>query len=54
MPSGAMFKMVYRGKCSDGEIHYIGGSEILPPPLNADKEKEVLKYFACFFQSKSA
>ena len=47
MPSGAMFKMVYKGKCRDGEIHYIGGSEILPPPLNADKEKEVYRCKYC-------
>ena len=25
-----------------GEIHYIGGSDILPPPLQADRENEVI------------
>lgn len=25
-----------------GEIHYIGGSEVLPPPLTQDEEQEVL------------
>jgi len=25
-----------------GEIHYIGGTEILPPPLEADKENQVI------------
>lgn len=26
-----------------GEIHYIGGSDILPPPLQADRENEVIR-----------
>ena len=26
------------------EIHYIGGTEILPPPLDNDKENEMLEY----------
>ncbi|MBR2001249.1 MAG: RNA polymerase sporulation sigma factor SigE, partial [Firmicutes bacterium] len=27
---------------TDGEICYIGGSEILPPPLSAEEERELL------------
>jgi len=27
---------------SKGEIHYIGGAEVLPPPLDADKEAEII------------
>jgi RNA polymerase sporulation-specific sigma factor len=26
-----------------GEVHYIGGSETLPPPLKADEEKRVME-----------
>lgn len=25
-----------------GDVHYIGGSEVLPPPLEADKEAEII------------
>ena len=25
-----------------GEIHYIGGAEILPPPLNAEEENKAI------------
>lgn len=25
------------------EIHYIGGSEVLPPPLENEKEREVVR-----------
>ena len=43
MPSGSTWKMIYKGgMAGKGEIHYIGGSEVLPPPLNAEKEKQVL------------
>ena len=43
MPSGVTWKMIYKGGLlGKGEIHYIGGSEVLPPPLNAEKEKQVL------------
>lgn len=26
-----------------GDIHYIGGTEVLPPPLSADKESEMIR-----------
>ncbi|MBE5959414.1 MAG: RNA polymerase sporulation sigma factor SigE [Lachnospiraceae bacterium] len=29
--------------CKKGEIHYIGGTEILPPPLNNEEEAAMLK-----------
>ncbi len=28
--------------CPEGEIHYIGGTEILPPPLNAEEEARAI------------
>ena len=31
--------MFFSGK---GEIHYIGGAEILPPPLNAEEESKAI------------
>ena len=30
------------------EIHYIGGSEILPPPLEAEEERELLEKMEAF------
>ena len=30
-------------RAKQGDIHYIGGTEVLPPPLPADKEFEILK-----------
>ena len=40
------FKMVHSVKnllfSPKGEIHYIGGSEVLPPPLEASEEAKVL------------
>lgn len=40
-------KLCYRKKeagilAGRGEIHYIGGSEILPPPLESNKESEII------------
>ncbi len=34
------FKSMFFSK--KGEIHYIGGAEILPPPLNAEEENEAI------------
>ena len=25
-----------------GEVHYIGGTEVLPPPLSAEEEAEII------------
>ena len=27
---------------SQGEVHYIGGADILPPPLDSEKEAQVI------------
>lgn len=48
MPGKRQFKMIYRERfslrnlCRQGEIHYIGGTDVLPAPLNADRENEVI------------
>ena len=34
------FKSMFFSK--KGEIHYIGGAEILPPPLNAEEESRAI------------
>ena len=39
------FKMIRRGKAlfgRRGEIHYIGGAEVLPPPLELEQESRVI------------
>ena len=36
------FLRFHPGKVSKEEIHYIGGTEILPPPLETDRENEVI------------
>lgn len=46
MPGRFQFK-IYRREAGfltgrQGDIHYIGGSEVLPPPLEADKENAVI------------
>lgn len=45
MPGKLQFKMIRRENLllrRRGEIHYIGGTEILPPPLEVDRESEVI------------
>lgn len=45
MPGKRQFKMICREKFlwrRQGEIHYIGGAEVLPPPLDAVRENEVI------------
>lgn len=46
MPGRFQFK-IYRRETGfltgrQGDVHYIGGSEVLPPPLEADKENAVI------------
>lgn len=46
MPGRFQFK-IYRKEAGfltgrQGDVHYIGGSEVLPPPLEADKENAVI------------
>lgn len=45
IPGRIQFKMIHRESLllrKKGEIHYIGGAEVLPPPLEVDKESEVI------------
>jgi RNA polymerase sporulation-specific sigma factor len=45
MPGKRQFKMICREKFfhrRQGEIHYIGGAEVLPAPLDAVRENEVI------------
>ena len=46
MPGKIQFKIIRRDPGfllpGQGDIHYIGGAEVLPPPLEADKESEII------------
>ncbi len=45
IPGKLHFKMMRRENIllpKKGDIHYIGGAEVLPPPLEAEKETEVI------------
>ena len=45
MPGKMHFKMIHRKKLifnKMGEIHYIGGAEVLPPPLEVEQESQVI------------
>ena len=45
MPAGFSFHM-FRDLCgiwkNEGDIHYIGGADVLPPPLEAAQENEMI------------
>ncbi len=45
IPGKMQFKMIHRDKLflrGEGDIHYIGGAEVLPPPLELEKESQVI------------
>ena len=45
IPGKIQFKMIRRENIllrRKGEIHYIGGAEVLPPPLEVEKESQVI------------
>ncbi len=46
IPGKVQFKMVRKDTRflihKQGDIHYIGGAEVLPPPLEVDKENEII------------
>ncbi len=46
IPGKIQFKMVHRDQkflmTRQGDIHYIGGAEVLPPPLESEKENEII------------
>ena len=41
LPGRVQFRIIKKGK--SGEIHYIGGTEVLPPPLEAEEENEMIQ-----------
>ena len=47
MPGKVQFRLVKHGMDfifpKQGDIHYIGGAEVLPPPLEAEKESAMIK-----------
>lgn len=45
IPGKMQFKIIRRDKLfmrEEGDIHYIGGAEVLPPPLELEKESQVI------------
>ena len=45
IPGKMQFKMIHRENLflgRTGEIHYIGGAEVLPPPLELERENKVI------------
>ena len=45
LPGGVQFRMLRREACTfteAGDIHYIGGTEVLPPPLTSRQENEMI------------
>ena len=45
IPGKMQFKIIRRDKLflrGEGDIHYIGGAEVLPPPLELEKESQVI------------
>lgn len=46
IPGKIQFKMVHRDQkflmTKQGDIHYIGGAEVLPPPLESERENEII------------
>jgi len=46
IPGKIQFKMVHRDQkflmTRQGDIHYIGGADVLPPPLESEKENEII------------
>ena len=56
MPGRFQFK-IYRREAGfltgrQGDVHYIGGSEVLPPPLEADKENAVISDLGTEYENK--
>lgn len=46
IPGKIQFRMVHKDTrflmTKQGDIHYIGGTEVLPPPLESEKENEII------------
>ena len=50
MPGKVQFKLIRREPAffmaHEGDIHYIGGADVLPAPLETEQENEVIQYLA--------
>ena len=56
IPGRLQFKMIRRENIllpKRGDIHYIGGAEVLPPPLETDKETEVINDLGTEFEDEA-
>ena len=56
MPGRRQFKMICREKFlrrKQGEIHYIGGAEVLPAPLDSARENEVINDLGTEFEDQA-
>lgn len=56
IPGRLQFKMVRRENIllpKRGDIHYIGGAEVLPPPLETEKETEVINDLGTEFEDEA-
>ncbi len=56
MPGKMQFKMICRDGLSlrkKGEIHYIGGADILPPPLELEQENQVIGDLGTEFEDEA-
>ena len=57
IPGKMQFKMIRREpvflSAGQGDIHYIGGAEVLPPPLEADKESEIIQDLGTEYENEA-
>lgn len=57
IPGKVQFKMVHRDTRflmhRQGDIHYIGGAEVLPPPLEVEKENEIISDLGTEYESEA-
>lgn len=57
IPGKVQFKMVHRDTRflmhRQGDIHYIGGAEVLPPPLEVEKENEIIGDLGTEFENEA-
>lgn len=57
MPGGIRFRLWERQKglfsSGSGDIHYIGGTDVLPPPLEADEENERISQLGTEYEQEA-
>ena len=57
IPGKVQFKMVRKDTRflmnRQGDIHYIGGAEVLPPPLEVEKENEIIGDLGTEYESEA-